>query len=63
MAASRWLLMTFSLNKTLLGETGCLSNCYFLLTSSLGLVFLFTLFPTQSVRLLWLPTPNCAGRL
>ena len=63
MAASRWLLMTFSLNKTLLGETGCLSNRYFLLTSCLDLVFLFTLFPTQSVRLLWLSTPNCAGRL
>ena len=38
-----WLLLIFCLNKTPLGETGCLSNPYFLLTSPP--------FPTQSVRL------------
>ena len=27
-----WLLLIFSLNKTPLGEPGCLSNPYFLLT-------------------------------
>ena len=46
-----WPLI-FNINKTLLGETGCLSNPYFLLTGCLGIQF-FDLppFPTQSVRL------------
>ena len=35
----RWLLLIFSLNKTPLGETGYLSNPYFLLTSSSGIQF------------------------
>ena len=30
----RWLLLIFSLNKTPLGETGCLSNPYFLIAGS-----------------------------
>ena len=34
-----WLLLIFSLNKTPLGETGCLSNPYFLLTGCLGIQF------------------------
>ena len=32
-----WLLLIFNLNKTPLGETGCLSNPYFLLTGCLGI--------------------------
>ena len=48
----RWLLLIFSLNKTPLGETGCLSNPYFLLTGSSGIQFFDSPpFPTQSVRL------------
>ena len=47
-----WLLLIFSLNKTSLGETGCLSNPYFLLTGSSSIQFFDSpLFPTQSVRL------------
>ena len=39
-------------NKTPLGETGCLSNPYFLLTGCLGIQFLIhSPFQTQSVRL------------
>ena len=34
-----WLLLIFTLNKTPLGETGCLSNPDFLLTSCLGIQF------------------------
>ena len=42
----------FNLNKTLLGETGCLNNPYFLLTGCLGIQFFNLLpFPTQSARL------------
>ena len=46
-----WSLI-LNLNKTPLGETGCLSNPYFLLTDCLGIQF-FDSFPfsTQSVRL------------
>ena len=36
-----WLLLIFNLNKTPLGETGCLSNSYFLLTGCLGIKFFF----------------------
>ena len=47
-----WLLLIFSLNKTPLRETGCLSNPYFLLTGSSGIQFFDSPpFPTQSVRL------------
>ena len=46
-----WLLLIFSLNKTPLGETGCLSNPYFLLTGSSGIQFFDSPpFPKQSVR-------------
>ena len=43
----------FNLNKTPLGETGCPSNPYFLLTGCLGMQFflIHSPFPTQSVRL------------
>ena len=34
-----WLLLIFSLNKTPLGEIGCLSNPSFLLTGSSGIQF------------------------
>ena len=34
-----WLLLIFCLNKTPLGETGCLSNPYFLLTGSSSIQF------------------------
>ena len=37
MVAPSWLRLIFNLNKTLLGETGCLSNPYFLLTGYLGI--------------------------
>ena len=33
------LLLIFNLNKTPLGETGCLSSPYFLLTGCLGIQF------------------------
>ena len=47
-----WLLLIFSLNKTPLGEIGCLSNPYFLLTGSSGIQFFDSPpFPTLSVRL------------
>ena len=46
-----WLLLTFSLRKTSLGETGCLDNLYFLLTGCLDIQFFTPLFLTQSVRL------------
>ena len=45
------LLLTFSLGKTSLGETGCLDNLYFLLTGCLDIQFFTPLFLTQSVRL------------
>ena len=46
-----WLRLIFSLNKTPLGETGCLSNPYFLLTGSPGIQFFDSSpFPTQSVK-------------
>ena len=46
-----WTLI-FNLNKTPLGEIGCLSNPYFLLTGCLGIQFFDSPpFPTQSVRL------------
>ena len=59
-----WPLI-FNLNKTPLGETGCLSNPYFLLTDCLGIQFFdsFT-FPNTAfpnTGYLWLPTPNCAA--
>ena len=61
-----WLLLIFNLNKTLLGETGCLSNPYFLLTGCLGIQFFvihpppfFFLFPTFPY--LGLPTRHCAA--
>ena len=34
-----WLLLIFNLNKTPIGEAGCLSNPYFLLTGCLGIQF------------------------
>ena len=47
----RWSLI-FNLNKTPLGETGCLSNPYFLLTGySCNKFYDSPPFPTQSVRL------------
>ena len=57
-----WLLLIFSLNKTPLGETGCLSNPYFLLTGSSGIQFLIhPLSQHSQVGYLWLPTPHCAA--
>ena len=47
-----WLLLIFNLNKTPLGETGCLSNPYLLLTGCLDIQFFNSPpFPAQSVRL------------
>ena len=59
-----WLLLIFSLNKTPLGETGCLSNPYFLLTGSSSIQFFNSPPPlSQHSQLgyLWLPTPHCAA--
>ena len=42
-----WLLLIFNLNKAPLGETGCLSNPYFLLTGCLGIQF-FDSFPVPN---------------
>ena len=53
-----WLLLTFNFNKTPLGETGCLSNPYFLLTGCLGFQFLIHLHFTNTISYLWLPTPH-----
>ena len=51
--ATPWIAESLVLtNKTPLGETGCLSNPYFLLTGSSGIQFFDSLpSPTQSVRL------------
>ena len=59
----RWLLLTFSLNKTPLGETGCLENLYFLLTGCLSIQFFYSPPFSQHSQLgcLWLPTPGCAA--
>ena len=47
-----WLLLFLNLNKTPLGETGCPSNLYFLLTGRSGIQFVDSPhFPTESVRL------------
>ena len=59
-----WLLLIFNLNKTPLGETGCLSNPYFLLTGCLGIQFFFIHPPlSQHSQLgyLWLATPHCSA--
>ena len=55
--------LTFNLKKTPLGETGCLSNPYFLLTGCLDIQFFDAPPPfSQHSQLgyLWLPTPHCA---
>ena len=57
-----WLLLTFSLNKTPLGETGCLGNLYFLLTGCLGIQFDSPPFSQCSqLGCLWLPSPHCTA--
>ena len=57
-----WLLLTFNLNKTPLGETECLSNPYFLLTGCLGIQFFNSPFSQHSqLGHPWLPTPHCAA--
>ena len=53
-----WPLI-FNLNKNPLGETGCLSSPYFLLTGCLGIQFFDSSpFPTQSVRLTLVTYPS-----
>ena len=49
--------------KTPLGETGCLSNPYFLLTGCLGIQFFDSPPLSQHSQLgyCWLPTPHCAA--
>ena len=60
--ASTWLLLTFILNKTPLGETGCLSNPYFLLKGCLGIQFFNLPFSQHSqLGYLWFPTSHCAA--
>ena len=60
-----WLLLTLSLNKTPLGETGCLGNPLFLFTGCLGIQFFDSPpFSQQSqLHYLWLPIPYCAALL
>ena len=48
-----WLILIFSLNKTPLGETGCLSN-----PSSF---LIHPLCQHSQLDHLWLPTPRCAA--
>ena len=51
-----------SLNKTSLGETGCLSSPYFLLIGCLGIQFFDSPFPQYSqLGYLWLPTSHSAA--
>ena len=56
----RLLLLTFSLNKTPLGETGWPGNPCFLITGYLGIQFFLVHppFPTQSVRLPFVTYPS-----
>ena len=62
MVAFKWLLLMFSLNKTPLGETGCLGNPYFVLTGCLGIQFFDSPISQHSqLSYLWLPTPHCAA--
>ena len=55
-----WLLLTLSLCKTPLGETGCLDNPYFLFTGCLSIRFFDS---TQHSQLdhLWLTVLHCAA--
>ena len=51
----------YTLNKTPLGETGCLSNIYYLLASQSSSFFHSSPFPKQSQSgHLWYPTTHCA---
>ena len=57
-----WPLI-FNLNKTPLGETGCLSNPYFLLTGCSGIQFfdsplIHPLSQHSQLAYLWLPIPS-----
>ena len=57
-----WLLLIFNLNKTPLGEIGCLSNRYFyLLVAQASSFLIHTLSPHSQLGYLWLPTPHCAA--
>ena len=48
--------------KTPLGETGCLSNPYFLLTGCLGIQFFDSpLFPNSHLGYFWLPIAHRAA--
>ena len=56
----RWLLLTFNLNKTPLGETGCLP--YFLLTGCSSIQFFDSPPPQHSQSAyLWLPNSHWAA--
>ena len=52
------LSTNINLYKTILGETGCLGNLYFIYWLPKHLVFLFTLILTQSVRLPMVTYPS-----
>ena len=58
-----WLFLIFNLNKTSLGETGCLDNPYFLRTGCLGIQLFNSPPSSQHSQLgyLWLPTTHCAA--
>ena len=56
-----WLLLIFNLNKTPLGETGCLSNPYFLLVAQASSFLIHPLSQHSQLGYLWLPTPHCAA--
>ena len=51
-----------NLDKTPLGETGCLAKPYFLHTGSIGIQFFDSPLSQHSqLGYLWLPTPHCAA--
>ena len=55
--------MVFNLNKTPLGETGCLSNPYFFTYCLLKhpVFLIHPLSQHSQLGYLWLPTPQCAA--
>ena len=53
----------FYLNKTPLGETGCLSNpdFFYLLVAQASSLLIHPLCQHSQLGYLWLPTPHCAA--
>ena len=51
----------YALNKTPLGETGCLSNLYYLLAAQASSFVIYPLSRTQPVRPHLVDSPHCAA--